>query len=343
MNTRVSWIDPEQLQSLIARISPPQQEPEIADSPAAQTVSDEAARDLHDFFSPAPAEVREPVPAASEPPVVSTSPQKVPVAPSTPEAPIAELAPVETAPSLPTVTTSAFTLSDALNAPSSGDTPPSAGTLENEGLPLDRIRERLRSIRHRAVEAGILSHQVPAPPLNNPATAEGEASPPSSSSEEVTPQAETATTEVTVVEEEKKETIPLPIQPPAPESKPITVTQDIPFEVKIEAFAQQITGLLPVNTWLLILDGDGGILWSNDPRPGLVLSTLMAMRSAVHSSTAFMSAPQAVTYHELPPDQILSVLNIPATSRGPLQIAVKGALPLAQDAAVAWLSVLGTF
>ncbi|MBK8091245.1 MAG: hypothetical protein IPK32_04440 [Verrucomicrobiaceae bacterium] len=243
---------------------------------------------------------------------------------------------------MPATATPAFTLSDALNPPSSQEPSSTTGSLEHEGLPLDRIRERLRSIRHRAVEAGILSHQVPATAVNSPAIAEGEASQPSSS-EEVTPQAETATTVVTVVEEEKKEAAPLPILPPAPESKPITVTQDIPFEVKIEAFAQQITGLLPVNTWLLILDGDGGILWSNDPRPGLVLSTLMAMRSAVHSSTAFMSAPQAVTYHELPPDQILSVLNIPATSRGPLQIAVKGALPLAQDAAVAWLSVLGTF
>lgn len=158
---------------------------------------------------------------------------------------------------------------------------------EDEALPLDRIRERLRVIRHRAVEAGILSHELP------------------------------------------------PESPPPP-PKPS-------FEAKVEAFARQVMPLLSAETRLLVLDAEGALLWSNDPQPGLVLSTLMALRSAEHSSVTALATAEALTHHELSQGQMLSVLRVPQTSRGPLQVAVKGVLPLPKEAAAVWERLLSAF
>jgi hypothetical protein len=132
--------------------------------------------------------------------------------------------------------------------------------------PLDRIRERLKLIRHRAAEAGILSHalpvaEAPAPVLESP-------------------------------------------------------------EARLAAFAKQMLALLPEETKLIILDADGGILWNNDPKPGLVLSTLMAIKAARHGSAEAIHSNGGAVHHDLPPEHVLSIFAH-ATTAGPLQIALK--------------------
>jgi hypothetical protein len=276
MNTRVSWIDPSKLGDVLARLMPAAEAtPEVRETAAVPEI---IPADFLSAPEPAPV-VREPIPEpepvrvpeviapepAPPPPVViyAAAPEVQPVfEPAPPAAPVAEV----------------------FNPPPAA---PAAVPVEEDALPLDRIRERLRVIRHRAVEAGILSHELP--PESAP-----------------------------------------------PEPKP-------EFEQRIEAFARQATALLAAETRLFVMDADGGLLWSNDPQPGLVLSTLMAIRSAQHASLSTLTAPEMLTHHDLPPDQVLSVLRVPATSRGPLQIAVKGALPLPKEAAASWSAILSTY
>lgn len=272
MNTRVSWIDPAKLGDVLARLMP------AADATPEVRVPAAAPEIIPADFLSAPEPAPEPEPAR-EPEVIAPPPPAPPPPPSVVTyAAAPELSPVfQPAPP-------AAPVAEVFNPPPA---PIVAAPVEEDALPLDRIRERLRVIRHRAVEAGILSHELP--PESAP-----------------------------------------------PEPKPA-------FEQRIEAFARQATALLAAETRLLVMDADGGLLWSNDPQPGLVLSTLMAIRSSQHASLSTLAAPELLTHHDLPPDQVLSVLRVPATSRGPLQIAVKGALPLPKEAAASWSSILSTY
>ena len=275
MNTRVSWIDPDKLGDVLARLMP------AADAPVEVCVPAAAPEIIPaDFLSapepapePEPEPVREPEVIAPPPPAPPPPPPSVVTYAAAPElSPVFQPAP----PAAP--------VAEVFNPPPAAIV---AAPVEEDALPLDRIRERLRVIRHRAVEAGILSHELP--PESAP-----------------------------------------------PEPKP-------EFEQRIEAFARQATALLAAETRLLVLDADGGLLWSNDPQPGLVLSALMAIRSSQHASLSTLAAPEMLTHHDLPPDQVLSVLRVPATSRGPLQVAVKGALPLPKEAAASWSAILSTY
>jgi hypothetical protein len=292
MNTRVSWIDPAKLGDVLARLMPAAEAtPEVRETAAVPEI---IPADFLSAPEPAPV-VREPIPEpepvrapeviapepAPPPPAViyAAAPEVQPVfEPAPPAAAVAEVF------NPPPAAPAAAPVEEVFNPPPAA---PAAAPVEEDALPLDRIRERLRVIRHRAVEAGILSHELP--PESAP-----------------------------------------------PEPKPA-------FEQRIEAFARQATALLATETRLFVMDADGGVLWSNDPQPGLVLSTLMAIRSAQHASLSTLAAEEVLTHHDLPPDQVLSVLRVPATSRGPLQIAVKGALPLPKEAAASWSAILSTY
>ena len=295
MNTRVSWIDPDRLGAVLARLLPPEMPAEDAPAPAEEPVTEviafapgleaAAVEPPHAVAEPTQPEPPEPVQAEIDP-EAQTMPAAVetaeivsrPVEPVLPEKVMEAVAAVLPAPEAP----------PQVEPPPQPVLPPKAEPAAvDEPLPLDRIRERLRMIRHRAVEAGILSHEMP----------------------------------------------PEPVQAPPKPS----------FEAKVEAFARQVMPLLSAETRLLVMDSEGALLWSNDPQPGLVLSTLMALRSAEHASLSALAGAQPLTHHELPPDQILSVLRVPSTSRGPLQVAVKGALPLPNEAAAAWTRLLAAF
>jgi hypothetical protein len=132
--------------------------------------------------------------------------------------------------------------------------------------PLDRIRERLKLIRHRAAEAGILSHTLPLPEASAPV-----------------------------------------IESP---------------ETRLAAFAKQVLARLPEESKLLILDADGEVLWNNNPKPGLILSTLMALKAVRVSSAVAIQQVGVVSHHPLSGDEVLSVF-MHATPSGPLRIAIK--------------------
>ena len=264
---QVSWIDKDHLQALVARLeeSAPRPPAERDLFPEPQEII--SMPEFGGFFDE---EEKQPAPAAEEPsPDVSMLPDPPPVAshrysPAPPDRPAA---PDETQP------------------------------LEHEdaSLPLERIRERLRAIRHRAVEAGLLNRPEPTPSDDVPPT-------------------------------------------PAPE---IAVQVEPDLRTKIAHWAQSvITELSPADT-LMVMDDQGDVLWSNEPRPGLILSTLMAMRAARHASVEELANESVVSHHALPPNHMLSVSTLISCMGSYVQVAAKSEAPIAAEQIASWREELG--
>ena len=250
MNTRVSWIDPIHIQSLLARLGPQDAE----SLPESESCDIDTLSDHTDFMGEAV-----PLPAPVEHFLEDLSTPKAPAAPPAVEEPPAPMPTVQAPEPIPEPVREPVPESD------------------DGMLPLDRIRERLRIIRHRAAEAGMLSTPTIAP-----------------------------------------------------------VTDSAPnFETSLAAFASAESQQLPPGFTLIICDDQGGVLWSNDSKPGLTLSTLMAHRSARHSSSEVILSASQVIHHALPADQILSVFSCPSRS-GDLQIAIKGSTAADQQLIDSW-------
>ena len=231
MSTRVSWIDETHLQALLQRLETP-----VAVEPEVETPDLETLPDAED----------EPLAFFDE--VEEVKPAPAPFAEEFPELPVSPEPVVETAQPVEEVHQEPAPAVEAEAAP-----------------PLDRIRERLKMIRHRAAAAGILSHSLP-------------------------------------VEE-----------PGASPASP---------EARLASFAKQVLARLPEGSKLIILDADGAIVWNNDPKPGLILSTLMALKAARQSSVDVIQQAREVVHHLLSADEVLSVFT-QATTAGPLQIAIR--------------------
>ena len=228
MSMRVSWIDETHLQALLGRLEAPLPVEAEMEAPELETLPDEDDGPLS-FFDEEESEKPQLTPQVEEFPELPPVAEEVETMPE----PVVEPAP----------------MAEAEMAP-----------------PLDRIRERLKLIRHRAAEAGILSHTLPVPEAAAPV-----------------------------------------IESP---------------ETRLAAFAKQVLTRLPPEAKLIILDADGGIVWNNDPKPGLMLSMLMALKAARQASPDAIHQGDAATHHDLPPDHVMSVFT-QATTAGPLHIAIK--------------------
>lgn len=101
-------------------------------------------------------------------------------------------------------------------------------------------------------------------------------------------------------------------------------------EARLAAFARQALARLPADSRLIILDADGSILWNDDPKPGLVLSTLMALKAARQASADAIQQNGEVIHCPLPPDHTLSIFT-QLTTAGPLKIAVKARQPVSAE------------
>jgi hypothetical protein len=101
---------------------------------------------------------------------------------------------------------------------------------------------------------------------------------------------------------------------PAPQSS----NQPLPMH----EWAQQVLDALPSGAVLLVIAADGELMWSNDPRPGLALSAVMACRARHHGSINAASMAQEPLHLPMPPAHVLSLFSITADSE-PLTLAVK--------------------
>jgi hypothetical protein len=256
MNTRVSWIDETHLHSLLERLEAPAVLEEVAESAEIATLPETDAEAPMAFFmeeaAPQPVEPLQPV-RDEFPPLPKTREEPVLEPEASPE-------PEEAHDDAPVDTTPVHAEPEA--------TPP-----------LDRIRERLRMIRHRAAEAGILSHS-------------------------------------------------LPVAEPA---APVVETP----EARLAAYARRALEALPAGSLVTILDAEGGILWNNNPKPGLVLSTVMALKAAQHGSIEAIAGRHEVIRQDLPPEHYLTIFYVVSAS-GQIEVAIKSRLPVGDEMIESW-------
>lgn len=162
-------------------------------------------------------------------------------------------------------------------------------------LPLSRIRDKLRAIRQRATEAGILtrtSEVVPMEPAADMQTTEsaGDAK-------------DAATTDAATNTESA-----LP-QTPGFEIPPGS------RDVRLAAFARWAGQLLNEDGGhVLVMSDDGEVLWGGEARAGLVLSTMMAWGAAIRASaTSACDEMPSVIHQPLASGSVLTVIPCETT------------------------------
>lgn len=183
-------------------------------------------------------------------------------------------------------------------------------------LPLSRIRDKLRAIRQRATEAGILTR------TNEPRTAQTEALP------------ETA---VVAAMMDVESSVALKVQASdeagtarmgdlaeVPSQTPAFEIPQGSREERLAAFAGWAKQVLHKSGGhVLVIDDDGEVLWGGEAKAGLVLSTMMAWGSAMHANTLPTNGMHAVIHRTLASGHVLTVIPC-ETSTGIMHAAVVG-------------------
>lgn len=295
---QVSWIDAERIKALVAQLEMPaprmEEAPEIVElhttPEAVPASSDEAWGFFMNTEEPAaPASVLQPVPNPVHP------------EPATPV--LAETAPVAFA-------------DDAEESESGESIQPLQSPAS--ALPLSRIRDKLRAIRQRASDAGILSR--------TPGLVSSDQPPPPASVPEKAP--------------------PPVVENGASSSLPAVTgavrTHKIAFEsprgsreVRLAAFAGWARQVLHEEGGgnVLVMRDDGEVLWGGgEARSGLVLSTMMACGAAMRASLLSARETPAVIHQPLSSGYVLTVIPCETTG-GIVHAAVAASTGLSHEQA----------
>ncbi len=171
-------------------------------------------------------------------------------------------------------------------------------------LPLSRIRDKLRAIRQRATDAGILTRTSemvqpePSPGITTASTpldqGGGDAAESSTCKEEPAPDAPTKM-------DPKFAAAPLQTPP-----------FDIPHgsrDVRLAAFAGWARQVLHEDGGhVLVMSDDGEVLWGGEAKAGLVLSTMMAWGAAIRASAMSACETPPVIHQPLASGNMLTVI-----------------------------------
>lgn len=282
---QVSWIDADNLKDLLARIAP--DEPPAAAPPAPRSWDcmtslepDTGASFIitaEEPFAPAKAQEDLPQPGLADLEIhAPAAPESLPVTPS--------------------------------EAPAHEDHADHAAA----ALPLSRIRDKLRAIRQRANEAGMLAKGGDIVP----------AAPPVAKAEPALP------SEVAALSRE---------------SLPASAALSLPrFEApsgsrqeRLAAFASWARQVLHEDGGhLLVMNDDGELLWGGEAKAGLVLSAMMAWGATLRSSatTAFGSLP--VLHQSLASGHMLTAIPCETMTGLLLHAAVVGPAPIPDETAM---------
>lgn len=196
-----------------------------------------------------------------------------------------------------------------------------------------RIREKLRALREKAQESGILAR--PTAPM--PATEMAAKSPQASAPPE--PPAAQATPPVAPPTSSSYE--PLFASPAAKPEAPAAAPEPPTFTVptaglgdRLNALAQWVCERLHT-TDVLIVDDYGDVLWGGSAQTPLVLSAIMAWQSAQHStaSATTSNTPSRID-KDLSGGHSLTILSS-RTRYGVVNLAVIGAGPVSESDATA--------
>lgn len=208
---------------------------------------------------------------------------------------------------------------------------------------LAAFRQRLQSIREKAIHAGLLTPQPVAPPMEaapvatiQPPLAEAPAA--------IEPAPLAVEAEVSAPSNPAPEPVFTPSPPPthfsaAPVELPqVPISQGASVKDRLEAYS-----LWAGSRWnageLLIVDEYGDLLWGPPKKSGLVLSTMMAWNAAIRASAQAASGASQVSRQILATGETLTILPCP-TRLGLLQIALVKAQAPSEEETTSLCSVL---
>ncbi len=192
-------------------------------------------------------------------------------------------------------------------------------------LPLSRIRDKLRAIRQRATEAGILTRvSEVSPSENSPNTA-------FSAAEEISDDRPGIYEDKSEIEA-RLETTPEPVAEP-----PHTPTFDIPRgsrDERLSAFAGWARQVLHEDGGhVLVMSDDGEVLWGGEAKASLVLSTMMAWGAAIRASASSACDTPPVIRQPLASGNVLTVIPC-ETDNGMIHAAVAAPAGLSDELAL---------
>ncbi len=287
---QVSWIDAEQLKALVAQIAPETAPPATADVLELETVSES-------FFTPTE---KQDEPTTSWAGSLTTG--RLPV----------ELE-SRRASSVP-ADDSEMMGNNEEDAPDEAED--SMCHIHNAAaaLPLSRIRDKLRAIRQRATEAGIL--------VRGNATSAGECTVKSESS------ARSSVQEAPQV---------------VGDAGTASMREILPFEIpggsreeRLAAFAGWARQLLQEGGGhLLVMSEDGEVLWGGEARAGLVLSAMMALGAAARANAMAACEERSIIRQPLASGNVLTVIPCEISSGIIIHAAVAAPSGLAEGTAAA--------
>ncbi len=270
---QVSWIDANDLQSLLARVVP-QGEPVTKSAPPPEIAPDLSAAVMS---------------FVSEMPVVDAPAPKT----GTEERLASQV-------SEPVLGETNFDSAESPASASAGELEPPHQEDHGKGvhneaaaLPLGRIRERLRAIRQRAAEAGILTHAAEVPPI--------------------------AMQELPVMISTKETMRPVTS----------TATPALAFDVPHGSQGERLAAF---SAWarqalheggghVLVISEDGEVLWGGEAKAGLVLSTMMAWGAAIRANAMPSEGLPRLIHQPLSSGHVLTVIPC-ETAAGIMHAAV---------------------
>lgn len=236
---QVSWIDANHLESLLAQITKPAVCAESKPQSAVETIEEAGFMD---------AEVL--------PPTTGLQPSEPP--------PTLSVMPIETATDEPT---------------ESQEEEPQTSAPQNSAaaLPLSRIRDKLRAIRQRATDAGILVR------VNEPSDGRPALTPKFMPVSGLEPLAETCSPKFTIPQGSRT--------------------------VRLAAFSAWAREVLRDNGGhVLVMSDDGEVLWSDDAKAGLLLSSMMAWAAAARACARSACGTRPVVRQALSSGHVLTVI-----------------------------------
>jgi hypothetical protein len=190
-------------------------------------------------------------------------------------------------------------------------------------LPLSRIRDKLRAIRQRATEAGILTRKNEVVPAEEVPVAR-------------VPQAEVADEGCGEKSADGDEASATEVAAASSEALPQTPAFEVPSgprEAKLGAFASWARQVLQEDGGhVLVMSDDGEVLWGGESKAGLVLSTMMAWGAAIRASAMSACATPPVIHQSLASGNVLTVIPCD-TAVGMVHAAVAAPVGLSHEQA----------
>lgn len=192
-------------------------------------------------------------------------------------------------------------------------------------LPLSRIRDKLRAIRQRATDAGILTRMSESVAVEPPAKERISVFAPLHDGSGAPEEAEFFN------EEDADDAVP-EFTAVSPQTAAFKIPQGS-REVRLAAFAGWARQVLhDGGGQLLVMSDDGEVLWGGEAKAGLVLSTMMACGAAIRASAMSACETPPVIHQPLASGKVLTVIPC-ETSAGIVHAAVAAPAGLSHEQA----------